>query len=349
MTHRTLFLSLLVILSASQIRGAEPTSASAIEHTPRVSGKLSATEVAVATGSFPHFEGEFESAIFSYDLRERTWRKWYEYSAYDGAPGPDDLVNALQLRKGGRLAFDREDIGAIEMSGKPLSVGGEPTSDFVIDAVGNVYRTRRGDDERRAPVLEKWSPAGKLLQVDTLPLDATRVPVIGDYRTRIDLAADQCTLYYSGMFWWSINRFNVCTRTPLAPFTDIQVVKGFRLLKDGGMIVASADRILVYSAEGKARVLDVTTTEDDEGWVSFSVSNDGSSVWVAVSEIIGGGFFFRISLEDGSVIDGPYDAPLVDNRFGDDYPHPVTAIVAFDDWRAATGSVMRRSRAIRRP
>jgi hypothetical protein len=66
----------------------------------------------------------------------------------------------------------------------------------------------------------------------------------------IDLAADQCTLFYLDDFS-TIKRFNVCTEAPLPDFaTVVADARDVRVLPDGGVLVATYGGVLRYGAGG---------------------------------------------------------------------------------------------------
>ena len=70
----------------------------------------------------------------------------------------------------------------------------------------------------------------------------------------IDLAADDCTLYYTSA-GPNVKRFDVCSNTQLADFNSVPLPAGsetctVRLLPSGGLLVAAMDAIVQYDAGG---------------------------------------------------------------------------------------------------
>jgi hypothetical protein len=66
----------------------------------------------------------------------------------------------------------------------------------------------------------------------------------------MDLAADQCTLFYATPDG-TVRRFNVCTGTALSDFVAAAVTREIRLLPDGGLLRLGSDAEVVrYDAAG---------------------------------------------------------------------------------------------------
>jgi hypothetical protein len=108
--------------------------------------------------------------------------------------------------------------------------------DLVADAAGNLYVStgQSGDG-----VVLAVRPDGTVRA--EFPVDATA----------IDLAADQCTLFYTPTSAAGVRRFNVCSGAGLPDF--VATGGGFvRLLPDGGVLTSSPDfsRIARYDAAG---------------------------------------------------------------------------------------------------
>ncbi|HEY0143339.1 MAG TPA: hypothetical protein VGF48_20775 [Thermoanaerobaculia bacterium] len=84
-----------------------------------------------------------------------------------------------------------------------------------------------------------FDPSGNLV--------ATRNASVGtqDYY-RLDLAADQCTLFYTDFSLTTIRRINVCSGAPLPDLATLPgEVRDLRVLPDGGVLVVDVDRGLV--------------------------------------------------------------------------------------------------------
>lgn len=104
-------------------------------------------------------------------------------------------------------------------------------------------------------VLASQGTAGRILAFDPAGnLVATRDlgTTVGLYN-RIDLAADQCTLFYTGPFN-RIGRMNVCSGAMLPDFVQLPAgseITDFRILPDGGVLLYAFPRgMLRFDAAG---------------------------------------------------------------------------------------------------
>ena len=90
--------------------------------------------------------------------------------------------------------------------------------------------------------------------------DGTRLPDIGPMNTElygvdwIDLASDQCTLYYTTE-GTDIMRYNKCTNTQLPNFNAVSFDPDYsafelRILPDGSVLVADSDAVIHLDASG---------------------------------------------------------------------------------------------------
>lgn len=94
----------------------------------------------------------------------------------------------------------------------------------------------------------------------------------------IDLAADQCTMYYTSE-GTLVKRFDVCTNTQLADFAILASSPAFalRLLPSGGLLVADSVNIKRLDATGATiQSYDVAGHDD---WFSLNLDSDGTSFW----------------------------------------------------------------------
>jgi len=96
----------------------------------------------------------------------------------------------------------------------------------------------------------------------------------------IDLAADQCTMFYTSE-GFLIKRYDVCTDTQLANFatsTD-RPLYALRLLPDGGVLVANTVDIKRYDSSGtEIDSYDVTGVGD---WFALNLDGDKTTFWSA--------------------------------------------------------------------
>src|SRR5207247_2881992 len=105
---------------------------------------------------------------------------------------------------------------------------------ILFDASGNIYI---GQADGLKKIL-KFNPAGTLLDSFT--------PTTGPRGTDwIELAADQCTMFYSSE-GTIIRRYNVCTHSQLPDFATLPhgLSYALRLLPTGGMLVADTSEVL---------------------------------------------------------------------------------------------------------
>ena len=174
------------------------------------------------------------------------------------------------------------------------TAGGHPES-CVVDSAGNVFV---GLPDHSPDVLQKYSPAGVLM--NTYP-----VAVTGRGTDWVDLAKDQCTIFYTSE-GSTIQRFNTCTSTQLADFaTGLPgPCYGHRLLSDGSVLIACASDIVHLSATGT--VLN-TFTQASLGFggsgflFAINLDPDGTTFWTADYS---SGQVVRAKISDGSVVGG---------------------------------------------
>ncbi len=97
----------------------------------------------------------------------------------------------------------------------------------------------------------------------------------------IDLAQDQCTVYYTSE-GQSIKRYNVCTNTQLSDFTDAlpgAAAYALRILPTGGVLVADTDQIVRLDASGN--IVQLYRAPGENGWFALNLDPDGISFWSA--------------------------------------------------------------------
>ena len=146
---------------------------------------------------------------------------------------------------------------------------GHPES-IVFDASGNAYV---GEADADGPSLLKFDSAGQPL--------ASFSPAAEDRGTDwIDLAPDQCTIYYTSE-GTSVKRFNVCTNsqgTDFATGLPGSFAYTLRLLPGGGALVADSETVVRLDASGN-----VAQQYDDPAatgfWFSLALDPDGKTFW----------------------------------------------------------------------
>jgi len=139
---------------------------------------------------------------------------------------------------------------------------------IVFDKAGNAYVGEAGCSH----AILKFDAYGNLM--------ATFQPTTESEGTDwVDLAADQCTLYYTSE-GKSVLRFNACSGQQLTPLTSsLQKALAVRILPDGGALVANLQNIVRLDSSGNN-----IKTYDQPGedcWSALTLDSDGSSFWAA--------------------------------------------------------------------
>ena len=152
----------------------------------------------------------------------------------------------------------------------------------VIDTAGNIYvGVADGDRDIR-----KYNAAGTLLaQFDVAPESRG-----SDW---IDLAADQCTMFYTSE-GSTIKRYDVCTNTQLADFASglTGPIFAFRILPDGGVLVAETSQVQRLNSSGAV----VSTYTDPGGTTLFALNRDPNGTQFWTGDLANGNIFrFNIS------------------------------------------------------
>jgi len=173
----------------------------------------------------------------------------------------------------------------------------------VFDQIGNVYIGQAGFDatpaDAQVPVL-KFNPSGVLLDSFVLPTG----PRGTDW---IDLASDQCTLYYTSEDT-TVRRYNVCTRSVLAdlitlpPTMPNEPCYALRLRPNRELMLACQEEVYRISAQGA--LLQTYTRQslgetNVQGLFAINLDPDGTSFWTA-----GGlsGNVYRVDIASGVVL-----------------------------------------------
>ena len=169
----------------------------------------------------------------------------------------------------------------------------------VFDRSGNVYVGQAGasssDDE--AVAVMKFDRHGNAL-------DRYAVPTGPRGTDWIELAGDQCTLYYMSEDT-SVRRYNLCTRTPLPDFAiDLTppYCYALRLRPNGELMVACQDAVHRLSPQG-LNMQTYTRQDigelDAGGLFALNLDPDGTSFWTAG---VHSGYVYRVDIESGSVL-----------------------------------------------
>jgi len=170
----------------------------------------------------------------------------------------------------------------------------------VFDQAGNVYIGQAGFNDQQTdaqvPVL-KFNPSGVLLDSFVLPTG----PRGTDW---IDLAADQCTLFYTSEDT-TVRRYNLCTRTALPPLiTTLTAPSCYALRQRPNRELMVACQEAVHRVSPQGVNLQTYTRQslgetNAQGLFALNLDPDGTSFWTA-----GGlsGNVYRVDIASGAVL-----------------------------------------------
>lgn len=137
---------------------------------------------------------------------------------------------------------------------------------IVFDAAGNAYVGETGCDR----ALLKFDAYGNLLAAYPGQTEVEGV----DW---IDLAPDQCTIFYTSQ-GKTVFRFNGCTGQQLSTFaTGLQTGLGLKVLADNSVLVADKADIIRFDSGG--RQVSKYTASGESCWVDVAPDRDGTSFW----------------------------------------------------------------------
>lgn len=116
----------------------------------------------------------------------------------------------------------------------------------------------------------------------------------------IDLAKDQCTMYYTSE-GKHVKRFDVCANVQLPDFNAVALpgrnAFALRLLQGGGLLVADTQDIRRLDSGGN----DIQTYDapGQDNWFALNLDPDGASFWSGDSTT---GKFFKFDIASGAVL-----------------------------------------------
>jgi cysteine-rich repeat protein len=173
---------------------------------------------------------------------------------------------------------------------------GDGTESIVFDAAGNFYVGHAYVDKS----IRKYNASGTFLESYSAAIEFRGT----DW---IDLATDQCTLFYTS-YGRLVKRFDVCTNTQL---TDFATLPGngygfaFRLLPPGdgtgGLLVADYDNI--KRLNGTGNVVQTYDSPGEDYWFSLNLDPDGTSFWSGDAITTN---FYRFEIDSGNILGGPF-------------------------------------------
>lgn len=191
-----------------------------------------------------------------------------------------------------------------EVSGRLAAPYGSDPGGLVLDRTGTIHSVRYpGASDCR---LMTVSAAGALLRDIACPTESTT-------RIRaIDLAADQCTLFYAGRNTAThrgvVGRIDVCTGTMLPMLDDDlpQPAAGLRVLPGGDVMVTAQSRVVRYEPTG-AVVSEWLIDEEYDFFSGVALDLDRRFVWLGTRSQLE-----RVELETGQTIESiPTYGPAV--------------------------------------
>jgi hypothetical protein len=195
-----------------------------------------------------------------------------------------NLLKTLNTGRGGSvtgMAFDALDAlyvtdftadGVSKFDGSGNLIGNFGTSyncqpeSIVFDQAGNAYVGETGCSH----ALLKFDAYGNLLAGSAVTTEVEG----SDW---IDLASDQCTIFYTSQ-GTTVFRFNACTDQQLPVFaTGLHTGLGLRILPDASVLVADQQDIMHLDSAG--RTIGTYTATGENCWVSLTLDPDGTSFW----------------------------------------------------------------------
>ena len=118
----------------------------------------------------------------------------------------------------------------------------------------------------------------------------------------IELASDQCTMFYTSE-GKKILRYDVCQDKQLADFvTNLPGSAAFalRLLPNGEILVA--DSAAIHRLDSNGTILQTYDAPNQDAWFALNIAPGGSSFWSGDSTT---GNFFNFDIASGQVLVGP--------------------------------------------
>jgi Big-like domain-containing protein len=164
----------------------------------------------------------------------------------------------------------------------------------VLDGAGNVF-VGQADGTRD---VRKFSPVGALLA----SYDVATGPRGSDW---IDLASDQCTLYYTSE-GNTIRRFDTCTNTQLSNFATAFTAAGssstcyaLRIRLNGEVMVACTDKVYRLSAAGTVIQSYPLPAGETSFLFAMNLDPDNTTFWTAG---FNSGNIYRINIATGAMV-----------------------------------------------
>lgn len=219
--------------------------------------------------------------------------------------GADGLNAGMAFDKNSALYvtnFSASSISKFDAHGNLVGAFGAEFGDnpesIVFDEQGFVYVGHAGTEIFFADVkLRKFDATGKLLTTYDLQTDRRGT----DW---IDLAADQCTLFYTSE-GESVLRYDVCTQRQLPTLTTALHGEAYalRILDDGGVLVS--DSVDIHRLDAQGNITQTYDAPNEDSWFALNRDPDGISFW---SGDIVRGNIYKFDIASGNVLLGPIHA-----------------------------------------
>ncbi|MBT4098523.1 MAG: T9SS type A sorting domain-containing protein [Gemmatimonadetes bacterium] len=222
--------------------------------------------LAVGGGSYDVFS---PAGVFKHSLQQ-------DGGGYTGDCGfSPDLSTLVTTNYTNSRLFIFED-GASHAALKTIETGevspGGHAGAVVFDDAGNLFVGHPDGNS----LIHKYSAAGSLVETYDVEVDKRG-------SNWLDLAADQSTVYYTSQGRY-IHRYEVATRTQLAPFAELPGeghAQAIRLLApgdgSGGLLVA--DGVNIKRLDERGNVMMTYDLPDRDSWFAINLDPDGTSVW----------------------------------------------------------------------
>ena len=198
-------------------------------------------------------------------------------------------------RSGGLFVtgFDAGNILRFDPTGKPIAgkVGASTGAEScVVMRNGNVLAGEAVGDRR----LVELRPDGSELATFKPAIESKGI----DW---VDVAADQCTVYYTSE-GKTVKRFDICAQRQLPDFaTQLQGgCFGQRLLPSGGELVACERQVYRLNANGSiAQTYTTKSLKESGALFALNLDPDGRSFWTAS---FNEGDIYKVDLDSGAVL-----------------------------------------------
>jgi len=196
-----------------------------------------------------------------------------------------DSAGNMYVSDFGSGTVDKYDNNGNFLGAFITGITGDPES-LAFDAAGNLYVGRADGTD-----VQKYDSTGAFV---------TSYPVATEARGSdwIDLAADQCTLFYTSE-GDLVKRFDICTNTQLADFATLPTGEAYalRIRPNGDVIVAATG--FAYRLDSAGALVQTYTIPGANLLFAMNLDPDGLSFWTGD---LNSGDINRIDISTGTVI-----------------------------------------------